>query len=394
MDFNNLKNFMDYMAETRTPGNAIEVYVDGKQAFKYASGVSDIDTKKTLTGDEYYYIYSCSKVTTVTAGLQLLEQGQFLMSDPLYDYIPEYKHMYIKNENGKITEAKNPITIGNLFTMTSGLTYNFKSDGFKKARELTNGKMNTDVVVRCIASDPISFEPGTKWQYGLSHDVLAGLISIITGKKFRDYVKENIFEPLGMNNTMYHLTSDVISKMASQYFFVPDGQDNNFDLVEAQKYGKGEKGEFKNVGKEHEHILGDEYDSGGAGIITTVSDYVKIAAALANYGTGLNGEKILSKGSVELMKTNSLTDEQRASMDWKQLKGYGYGFGVRTLINKAEGGSLGPIGEFGWGGAAGSTILCDTENNLAFFYAQHTLNPREEFYQPRLRNVVYSSLSK
>lgn len=392
MDFKNLKNFMDFMAEKRSPGNAIEVYVDGKQAFKYQSGVSDIETKKTLTGDEYYYIYSCSKVTTVTAGLQLLEQGKFLISDPLYDYIPEYKEMYVKDSNGEIKKAQKPITIGNLFSMTSGLTYNFNTDGFKKARELTNGKMDTDTVIRSIASDPIAFEPGEKWQYGLSHDVLAGLISIITGKKFRDYVKENIFEPLGMNNSMYHPTPDVLSKMASQYTFVPDGQTSDLDLVEAQKYGKAESGKFENAGKVNSHILGEEYDSGGAGVITTVSDYVKIAAALANYGIGLNGEKILSKGSVELMKTDALTDAQRVYLNWGQLSGYSYGFGVRTLMSKAVGGSIGPVGEFGWGGAAGATILCDTENKLAYFYAQHTLNPREEFYQPRLRNVVYSAL--
>ena len=172
-----------------------------------------------------------------------------------------------------------------------------------------------------------------------------------------------------------------------QYIYETGGTS---DIVELQR-SKNRSGVVKKTEGNH-LVFGDRYDSGGAGIITTVNDYALLAAALANSGRGLNKNRILSRATVELMKTNHLSNEQRRMMSWPQLKGYGYGLGVRTMLNKAEGGSNGPAGEFGWGGAAGATVLMDTEHNLAMFYAHHMLNPQEEYYQPRLRNILYSCI--
>ena len=377
MNFENLKNFMEYMAAEKTPGNAINVYWDGKLAFKYACGVSDIDTKSPLTGDEYFNIYSCSKITTVTAGMQLLERGEFLLTDPLCEYIPEYKNMYIKNKDGILTEAKNKITIGDLFTMTSGMTYELESDAIKKAKELTGGKMDTVTVVKALACEPLSFEPGTHWQYSLSHDVLAGLISVISGKKFRDYVQENIFAPLDMKETVFHHTEKTKKSTMSQYEY------------------HTENNKFVNVGKNvaRGYVMGEEYDSGGAGLTSKVHDYAKLIAALANRGMGLTGERILSEYSVELMRTNRLNNVQLRDFNWNTLAGCGYGLGLRTHINKVESGIISNYGESGWGGAAGATAFFDPDINLAVFYTQHTLNQKDEFSEPKLRNVVYSCLN-
>lgn len=391
MDFTNLKKFMDHMAAERTPGNGVEVYLGGKKVFEYVSGYSDLENKIPLTGEEMYNIYSCSKVTTVTAGTQLLERGKILITDPLYDYIPEFRKMYVKMPDGSLKKAENPITLGDLFTMTAGFTYDLNSAGFQKARELTGGRMDTVETIKCVAMDPLSFEPGTHWQYSICHDVLAAVISVVSGQKFRDYVKENIFDPLDMKESVYHHTPQILEKMAQQYSFVPAGNEN-FDIVEAQKYGSANDGYFKNVGKGVSHILGEEYDSGGAGIITTVSDYAKLMAALAGYGLGLTGERILSPYSVELMRTNRLSGDLLKDFNWKQVTGCGYGLGVRTHMDPAKSGVISSLGEFGWGGAAGATAIIDPQIGLGVFYAQHTLNPREEYYQPRLRNVVYSCI--
>ena len=323
MDFTNLKNFLDYMAEERTPGNAVEVFLNGKQVFRYASGYSDLETESPMTGEEMFNIYSCSKITTVTAGLQLLEQGKFLLSDPLYEYIPEFKEMYIKTAEGALVKAQNPITIGDLFTMTAGFSYNFNAEGFQRARELTNGKMDTVVTIKCVASDPICFEPGTHWKYSICHDVLAALISVISGQKFRDYVKSNIFEPLDMTESVYHQNKETLARTASQYTFVP-ANGEKINIVEAQISGREKFGRFQKKDKGNIHILGEEYDSGGSGIITTMSDYEKLLVALANYGTGLTGEQVLSRYSVELLKTNRLTPELRKDFNWKQLAGCGW----------------------------------------------------------------------
>lgn len=264
MDFTNLRRFFDNMALKHTPGNAVEFYLNGESVFRYEAGYSNLESKTPLNGKEMYNIYSCSKIATVVAGAQMLERGDFLLNEPLYAYIPEFKHMYVKDTTGNLKEAKNPITIGDLFSMTAGFTYDFNSHGFQKARELTKGKM-------------------------------------------------------------------------------------------------------------------DEYDSGGAGIITTVSDYAKLMAALANYGTGVNGERILSKYTVNLMRTNRLTTQQQSDFSWKQLAGCGYGLGVRTHTLPEKSGLICRLGEFGWGGAAGATAIVDPEIDLGVFYVQHTLNPREEY---------------
>lgn len=384
MNFEYMKNFMDSLTEWIVPGNSVVIYKDGKKVFEYSSGYSDLEKKIKKTGKEQLYIYSCSKVATVTAALQLYEQGKFLLSDPLYEYLPEFKKMYVK-DGDRIKAAENPITIRDLFTMTAGLSYATNTPAFEKARKLTDGKMDTRTVIKCLAEEPLLFEPGARWNYSLCHDVLAVLAEVVSGMRFSEYMKKYIFEPLDMNNSYYHTPNDVI--ISPQYIYEIQDTKNIVELQQKEHTIGVVKRAYGN-----ELVFGENYDSGGAGIITTVDDYAKFAAALANSGTGLNNNRILSSATVKLMKTNQLNEAQRKTMNWRRLRGYGYGLGVRTLIDKAESGSNSSIGEIGWGGAAGATIIADTEEKVALFYAHHMLNPQEEYYQPRLRNVLYSCL--
>ena len=384
MNFEYMKNFMDSLTEWIVPGNSVVIYKDGKKVFEYSSGYSDLEKKIKKTGEEQLYIYSCSKVATVTAALQLYEQGKFLLSDPLYEYLPEFKKMYVK-DGDRIKAAENPITIRDLFTMTAGLSYATNTPAFEKARKLTDGKMDTRTVIKCLAEEPLLFEPGARWNYSLCHDVLAVLAEVVSGMRFSEYMKKYIFEPLDMNNSYYHTPNDVI--ISPQYIYEIQDTKNIVELQQKEHTIGVVKRAYGN-----ELVFGENDDSGGAGIITTVDDYAKFAAALANSGTGLNNNRILSSATVKLMKTNQLNEAQRKTMNWRRLRGYGYGLGVRTLIDKAESGSNSSIGEIGWGGAAGATIIADTEEKVALFYAHHMLNPQEEYYQPRLRNVLYSCL--
>ncbi len=384
MNFEYMKNFMDSLTEWIIPGNSVVIYKDGKKVFEYSSGYSDLEKKIKKTGEEQLYIYSCSKVATVTAALQLYEQGKFLLSDPLYEYLPEFKKMYVK-DGDRIKAAENPITIRDLFTMMAGLSYATNTPAFEKARKLTDGKMDTRTVIKCLAEEPLLFEPGARWNYSLCHDVLAVLAEVVSGMRFSEYMKKHIFEPLDMNNSYYHAPNDVI--ISPQYIYEIQDTKNIVELQQKEHTTGVVKRAYGN-----ELVFGENYDSGGAGIITTVDDYAKFAAALANSGTGLNNNRILSSATVKLMKTNQLNEAQRKTMNWRRLRGYGYGLGVRTLIDKAESGSNSSIGEIGWGGAAGATIIADTEEKVALFYAHHMLNPQEEYYQPRLRNVLYSCL--
>lgn len=388
-NFIKIKNFMDRLTSWRIPGNSITIYIDNRRVFDYSSGYSDVENKIPMTGNELLNIYSCSKVATVTAALQLYEKGIFLLDDPLYEYIPEFRDMHVKDKDDNIMKAKNPITLRQLFTMTAGLTYNVNTKGIKEAESITNGKMDTVQVAKCIARDPLAFEPGEKWNYSLCHDVLAAVVEVTSGERFETYVKKHIFEPIGIKNVFYHRNNAVKSAMAQQYNYETG---DSRDIVERQIKTGNMTGKWVNVGKEAEHVLGENYDSGGAGIVVSVPDYALFGSTLANGGIAPNGEKILSAGTIELMRTNQLNEKQMKYFNWSQLKGYGYGLGVRTLINKAESGTTGNIGEFGWGGAAGATLLVDPGCKLAYFYSHHMLNPQENYYQPRLRNVVYGCL--
>lgn len=391
MQFQYVKDFMDRLTGWIIPGNAIVVYKDGEKVFSYASGYSDLENGVKMEGNELFNIYSCSKVTTVTAALQLYEKGYFLLDDPLYDIIPAYKDVKVKDKDESLRRPDRPITLRHLFTMTAGLTYNSATPAFEKARALTGGKMDTVKVAECLAEDPLTFDPGDHWNYSLCHDVLAAVVEVVSGERFADYVKNHIFDPLGMKDSSYHPTAEAEKRMAEQYIWDVNGAT---DLVALQREGRGEEGVLRNIGKKASYRFGENYDSGGAGITTSVDDYALLAAALAGYGKGINGERILAPGTVELLRTNQLTPAQAADFTWKQLTGYGYGLGVRTMIDPAKAGFPGFYSEFGWGGAAGATILVDPDENLGVFYAHHMLNPHEEYYQPRLRNVVYAGLSE
>ena len=379
MDFTPLKEFMDQLTAWRIPGNSIRVSIDDKEVFTYASGYADVETKEPMTTKHLVDLYSCSKPATVTAALQLYEQGKIKLDDPVYAYIPEYRQMHLKD--GSV--AKNPMTLRHLFTMTSGLTYNKQTPAFEKARVLTDGKMDTLTVIRCLAEDPLSFEPGTKWQYSLSHDVLAAVVEVASGEKFRDYVKHHIFDPLGMENCVYH-NEALLDQVASKYRFV-DGVEGT--LVEKQAGSSPREGGYiQKENKESTHIFGPEYDSGGSGITASVAEYSKFCDALANGGKG-----ILKPETIDLMRTNQIGNVDRSLFNWPQLQHYGYGLGVRTLLEIPEDGN-GNIGEFGWGGAAGASLWIDPEYKLSVCYAHHMLNPQEDYYQPRVRNVLYSCL--
>lgn len=389
MDFSKVKEFMDFMAEEHTVGNSICIYKDNAKVFEYSSGCSDMENQTPLTGNEMFYIYSCSKVATVTAMLQLVESGKIRLSDPVSMYIPEYETMYIKKDNGEIVKATTPITIEHLFSMTAGLTYNFSDEAFEKAKTLTDGHFDTLTTIKCLAETPLIYNPGEGWGYSLAHDVLAAVIEVVTGKKFSQYMEENIFAPLeieaGYDCDKYK------DDLAQLYEFIPlSGKIE--DLIEAQKKNDSIEGNFVNMNKKNWLVYGDRYESGGAGIITKVNSYVKLASALANNGVGPNGARILKSDTIKLMCTNRFPYEDLGCYGWTHLAGYGYGLGVRVHLDNEKSGSLSNIGEFGWCGAAGAALIADPKAKLGVFYAQHTLNPRENYYFPRLKDAIYKCM--
>lgn len=386
MDFTPLQHFMDDLCSWRMSGNSAIVYKDGRQVFSYRSGYADLAAQCPMQGGEFFHLYSCSKPITVTAALTLFEKGKFLLSDPIAEYLPEFRDMWVRRPDGGVEKAQTPITVRDLFCMTAGFDYDTTRPLFEQVRTETDGRMDTRSVIRALAAEPLNFHPGSHWNYSLCHDVLACLTEVIAGKKFRDYVKEAIFDPLGMADSSYHHDIDD-PRMARQYRFAPESETPPAGVFCQKREG----GHLVEHGQGNWLIFGPEYDSGGAGVTATLEDYGKFAFALAHDGVGMNGERILGSRTISLLQRDQLTPAQKADFNWPQFHGYSYGLGVRTMVDPAAG-SNGSIGEFGWGGAAGATLLVDPAERLALVYTHYMLNPQEEFYQPRLRNVLYACL--
>lgn len=367
MKFQNLKDTLDSFLELGIPGFDCIVYKNHKEIFRHFGGYSDIETKTPINGNETYYLYSCTKPIVCTAALTLLEKGKFLLNDPLYEYIPEFKTMYL--ENGE--EVKNPILIRHLFSMMAGFDYDLTSPSIMAEKE-KNENAGTLDIVKAIAKEPLDFEPGTKFQYSLCHDVLGGLIEAVSGKTLGEYVTETILDPANMKKTTFGVTDKNKDNLATLY------------RVEDGKVVRSEQ--------QNDFIVTPKYQSGGAGLVSCVEDYILFADAMANGGMAKNKNKIISQSTIDLMRANRLDDDMYKFFAQGQSAGYGYGLGVRTLIDPASGGTLAPKGEFGWDGAAAAYTSFSPETGVSVFYAEHVLGGFHGYAHPRLRNALYSCL--
>jgi CubicO group peptidase (beta-lactamase class C family) len=374
MDFTFLREFMDSLPRRGMPGGDVAVYRDHKELYRYTAGRPECCGGAPLQGNELYFLYSCSKIITCTAALQLFSRGKFSMSDPVSDVLPEFRDVRVRC-GAYTVEPKREITFRDLFTMRSGLSYNLTSPYLQEVREMTGGRCPLREAVRGIAKMPLDFHPGEHFGYGLSHDVLAAAVEVISGMPFEDYVKKNIFAPCGMTESTFRFNSLIAERMASQYRY--NG-----------KTGKAETAPLTNM-----YVLGSDYDCGGAGLISSVRDLILFADAMACGGVAATGGQILSAHMIDMMRTNALDEKQREefSFRWRCYEGYGYGLGVRTMMDRSAGGP-GPLGEFGWQGAAGSYVLIDPENRLSLFYAQHMLNNQEDYVIPRIKQCLYGAL--
>ena len=337
--FEKTKAFCDSLLEIGLPGFDLVVYKDGECVLRYMNGYSDLENKVKMNGSERYNIYSCSKVITCTAALQLYERGLFSLEDKLSDYMPEFANMTVRCGD-TVKTAEKPILIKHLFEMTAGFSYDCSSHELKRAFEETDGRCPTREVMKYLAKEPLLFEPGERWEYSLCHDVLAALVEVISGEKFEEYVRKNIFEPMEMENSTFMLPDSELDSIAEQY--------------------RVEKGENRNIGKNIIiHKLGTEYVAGGAGCISTTVDYVKFLEGLRTF-------KLLKPETVELMTTDRLTESQKVSYTSK--KTHGYGLGVRCPKGDDR------YVDFGWGGAACAYLAIDMKNGISIYFSAHQLS--------------------
>ena len=381
MDFTKVTNLMESLKEVGVPGAELAIYIKDKEVYRHRTGYANLESKTPIAADTLYPFYSMTKIITCVSAMRLYEEGRFILSDPLSDYLPEFKDMEVQHthKNGSVTTtpAKNPIRIVDLFTMSSGLTYN-RTPNLIKLGEETQDNYTLEEFSKAIAKDPLYFEPGTHYHYGFSHDILGRLIEVLSGKTLGTYFKDNIFTPLGMEDT---------------FFIVPKEKQNRF--VTCYTYDSNEK--------KHSVTASDtlplrfldpkfKFEMGGGGLVSTIDDYAKFAITLCEGGTHPSSKyRLLSKATIDLMRTNHLDEARLKEYQAPYAACYGYGLGVRTMIDPAGGGSNSPEG-FGWSGLAGTHVRMDPSTGLTFVYAQQLIPSNEGNIYPRLRNVIYGCL--
>ena len=384
MKFQPLRSFLNnYLPMLGIPGSDTSIYQGGKEIFRYQSGYGNLAKKTPVDPKGLYNIFSCTKVSTMCTLLTLFEKGEIHLYDPVYAYLPSFRDLTVrfKKENGEwdVRPAETVMTIRHLMSMCSGMDYNLSSDAIKEVQASTGGRCPTVETVSAMAKTPLLFDPGTDYNYSLSHDVIGAIIEVVSGKSFGQYMKEALLDPIGMNDTSFVMNEERAARMNTQYQYNPETR----CAEELSPFHLS-------------YRLGSEYESGGAGLSSCVDDYVLLAQMLTHKGLAPNGNRVLAEATVDLMRSNVLTGKPMQTFErtgGARLRGYGYGLGVRVMMDPCVGASLSPKGEFGWDGAKLCYLSADPENDISIFHAEHMGN-FHEFVLPRLRNVIYACIGR
>ena len=369
----------------------------GKVLYENYAGFADIENKKPVTADSLFRMASMSKIPMYTTLMMLYEQGRFLMSDPLYEYFPEWKNStkLVKKDNGEIVRlpVEHPITIKNIMNFTCGLPYESIIGGQKvghptaiamrKALEplIEKGHDTLREAIKAISAVPLAYEPGTRHLYGFASELAAGMLEVLCGKPAELVIKEMLFEPLGMDSSANFLFGDLEQRLVVDYVLNP---------------GKklGDEGALGILSEEREKAMVGPLGStnGFQRVITNCRDYNKLMQMLANGGKW-QGERIIGRKTIDLMRTNTLTPQQiREDFTNNYLAGYGYGYGVRTLMDKYAGHHNGSLGAFGWTGGSGTWAESDPEEGVSIVYMHNLMPNMEEYHHLRMRAAAYGGL--
>ena len=375
MNFSKLDQFMKDMPLRGIPGCELVVTKDGETVYRTCIGYADAKKTKPVTNRDLYWIFSATKVITCIAAMRLVEEGKLHLDDPVAKYIPEYANLNVLREDGSVTPAENVMTVEHLFTMTGGMTYNKNTTAILSAATPTATTLD---VVRAMAKDPLSFEPGTHYQYSLCHDVLAAVVEVITGMKFADYLDQLLFKPLGIKDMGFRPNEEQQTRFSAMYKF----QSGTMRATET---------ECKNA-----YHLCPNFDSGGAGLFASVDEYIKIITAIANGGKTKDGYQILKPETIAMMQVNHLHDDARNDFMSGMRFGYGWGLCGRVHMDPNVSLSLSPIGEFGWDGAANAFVMIDPINRIALYYGAQILNCGYGYrvIHPTIRQLVYEGLKE
>lgn len=374
------------IAAGKIPGAVALVIKNGDIAYFKSFGFADVSSKARMQNDNIFRIASMTKAITSVAALTLYEKGHFQLNDPVSEYIPEFAEMAVvsavdDNSNASSTvAATTSIKIIDLLTHTSGIGYPFISSSVQKPyvdAGIIDGVTVKDITLasqmEVLAKQPLMFESGSKFAYGLNTDVLGYLIEVISGQSLEQYFAKEIFAPLDMHDSYFYLPDDKANRLVTLYADVGDG-----GLVVSQ----GDESTIFLDDPRYPVSGAKSYFSGGAGLSSTAHDYGRFLQMLLNDGE-LDGARILSRKSVELMRS--------ARVDWDddQVPDFSLGFAVVGDLGKD--GELGSVGSYSWGGAFYTSYWVDPRENLIGVFMSQ-VRPASSDVSEKFSTLVYQAL--
>lgn len=356
----------EYIASKQIAGAVTLVARHGKLAHLSAHGMADIEASRPMAADTIFRIASMTKPVTSVAAMMLYEEGKFLLSDPVGDYIPEFAQMSVlpgeNATNNYRVPARRPITVRNLLTHTSGLTYqwNPRLGGVYRDYGITHGLIQDPSTIlekmKVLAGLPLLNQPGEKWEYGLSTDVLGALVQMWSGMPLDEFFRTRIFEPLGMKDTQFYLSADQVKRIAAVY---SRAAGKPIERVGTEPIEQGNLV----YSTTYPYTGPRTYFSGGGGLTSTASDYARFAQMLANGGE-LDGVRLLSPRTVKFIASDHL-----ATIAAEAPHGFGLGFAVARAGKDLT--ELTSPGTYGWGGFWYTVFFVDpAEDMIGVFMCQ------------------------
>jgi CubicO group peptidase (beta-lactamase class C family) len=371
------ETFQTHVSEGHIAGAVGMVIRDGKVAYLSQWGMRDREAGDPLEPDDIFRIYSMTKPITSVAVMMLFEEGRFFLNDPVGRYLPELRGLEValleeatSTENLPTEGVNRPVTIQDLLRHTSGFTYGVFSNTpvdtlYREANVL--GQRTLAEMVSALGGIPLMFQPGTRWYYSVSTDVLARLVEVVSGMRFDRFLETRIFEPLGMSDTGFHVPPEKLHRFARTY---------------------------RHAGPSRALALGDTssfmrpptFLSGGGGLVSTAADYARFTQMLLNGGE-LDGVSILGRKTVELMTSDHLGDVPGPGAG----TGFGLGFAVKEIAGLN--GTASSVGEYNWGGLHGTSFWIDPEEDLIGIFMVQIYPNQSIDFRGQFKNLVYQALT-
>lgn len=394
MDFSPLNNLLAQFVADGLPNCSCVVAQKGTILYEGYFGYADIENGVPLTDKHIYRQASLTKVALYTLAMMLYEQGYFTMNEPLGKYFPEWKQsrkLCIRQSGEvEIVPTDGPVTIRHILNMTCGLPYQSMlphvvsnhpvADAMSRALEplKDKGRYSLREQIHALADVPLAFEPGARWLYGFASELTAGLIEVLCDMPAEEALRQHLYIPLGMRSTSNYFLDDMPRRLVK-----------NYCLRTGKRLGEADALYFLDQQQDGAFVGPLGTVDGFSRTMSNCMDYTHLMQMLANGGVW-EGQSILGRKTIDLMRTNTLSDTMlKEDFHTPYLAGYGYGYGVRTLMNQNTGQHGGSLGSFGWTGGSGTWAEADPATGLSIVY-MHNIQPNlEDYHHLRMRTVAY-----